>query len=66
VVTVEPGCYFIEPLLDKLRAGPAADAVRWQNVDQIRRFGGIRIEDEVALLDGGTTNLTRDNWPKHT
>lgn len=60
VVTIEPGLYFIDMLLDELRAGPHANAVDWQRIDAFRPFGGIRIEDDVACTDGEPLNLTRD------
>jgi Xaa-Pro dipeptidase len=63
VFTVEPGCYFIDSLLEPLRAQAGGRAVDWKLVDRLRRFGGVRIEDNVAVLHGGTQNLTRDNWP---
>jgi Xaa-Pro dipeptidase len=63
VVTIEPGCYFIEPLLAELRAGDRADLVDWKAIDALRPFGGVRIEDNLAVLpDGTTANLTRGNW----
>ncbi|WP_133500683.1 Xaa-Pro dipeptidase [Cognatilysobacter terrigena] len=60
VVTIEPGVYFIDMLLDDLRAGPHADSVDWARVDAFRPYGGIRIEDDVACTDGEPLNLTRD------
>jgi Xaa-Pro dipeptidase len=60
VVTIEPGLYFIDMLLDELRAGPHAASVDWARVDAFRRYGGIRIEDDVACTDGEPINLTRD------
>jgi Xaa-Pro dipeptidase len=63
VVTIEPGCYFIEPLLAELRAGDRAGLVDWAAIDALRGFGGVRIEDDMAVLpDGTTANLTRGNW----
>lgn len=60
VVTIEPGVYFIDTLLQKLRAGTHADAVDWDAVERFRPFGGVRIEDDVACTDGAPENLTRD------
>ena len=61
VVTIEPGLYFIPTLLNKLRATPQATAVDWAKVEHLSRFGGIRIEDDVACrADGPPENLTRD------
>lgn len=59
VVTVEPGMYFIDSLLQGLRAGPHADAVNWTLVDCLRPCGGIRIEDDVLVTATGHENLTR-------
>jgi Xaa-Pro dipeptidase len=59
VVTVEPGLYFIDSLLQGLRAGPHADAVNWTLVDTLRPCGGIRIEDNVLVTATGHENLTR-------
>jgi Xaa-Pro dipeptidase len=60
VVTIEPGLYFIDMLLDELRANPAARDVDWARVDAFRPYGGIRIEDDVVCTDGTPENLTRD------
>lgn len=60
VVTIEPGLYFIDMLLDDLRAGPHADAVDWARVDAFRPYGGIRIEDDVVCTDAAPVNLTRE------
>jgi Xaa-Pro dipeptidase len=60
VVTIEPGIYFIDLLLEKLKSGPHAGAVDWDAVDHLRRFGGVRIEDEVHCTDDAAENITRD------
>lgn len=60
VVTVEPGIYFIDSLLERARAGRQAAAIDWQRVASLRKFGGIRIEDDVVALEHGVENLTRD------
>lgn len=60
VVTIEPGLYFIDMLLQELRAKPAAKDVDWARVDAFRKYGGIRIEDDVACTEGEPENLTRD------
>jgi Xaa-Pro aminopeptidase len=31
-------------------------------VDSLRRFGGIRIEDDLAVTSSGCENLTRDGF----
>ena len=62
VVTIEPGLYFIPTLLNKLRASAHGAAVDWAKVDQLAKFGGIRIEDDVVCTDDAPENLTRDAW----
>ncbi|WP_130619792.1 Xaa-Pro dipeptidase [Dyella amyloliquefaciens] len=64
VVTIEPGLYFIDMLLDELRAKPAASDIDWARVDFFRPYGGIRIEDDVACTDGAPENLTRDAFAR--
>ncbi|MEZ5464791.1 MAG: Xaa-Pro dipeptidase [Lysobacteraceae bacterium] len=59
VVTIEPGLYFIDSLLAKLKEGPHADMVNWKRVDTLRPYGGVRIEDEVLCTDGEPENLSR-------
>ena len=63
VFTIEPGCYFIDALLDDLRARPIATTIDWDLVAELSHFGGVRIEDNIAVLERGIANLTRDNWP---
>jgi Xaa-Pro dipeptidase len=60
VLTIEPGIYAIDMLLENLRGTPAEDHVVWHGVDWFRRFGGIRIEDNVRVMTDGCENLTRD------
>ncbi len=60
VLTIEPGLYVIDMLLDKLRGTPAEGHVNWSTVDWLRPYGGIRIEDDVRVLVDGRENLTRD------
>ncbi len=59
VLTMEPGLYFIPALLAQLAATPQAAAVDWGLIDQLRPYGGIRIEDNVAVTPEGCENLTR-------
>jgi Xaa-Pro dipeptidase len=60
VVTMEPGLYFIDALLEPARQGPLARHVHWGRVDALRPFGGVRIEDDLAVTRDGCENLTRD------
>ncbi|MCI1730575.1 MAG: Xaa-Pro dipeptidase [Chiayiivirga sp.] len=60
VVTIEPGIYFIDTLLAKLRASEHAHAVNWNAIEHLRGFGGVRIEDDVVCTQGAPENLTRE------
>ncbi|MDH3552467.1 MAG: M24 family metallopeptidase, partial [Gammaproteobacteria bacterium] len=60
VLTIEPGIYAIDMLLENLRGTPAEHHVIWDGVDWLRPFGGIRIEDDVRVMADGCENLTRD------
>ena len=59
VVTMEPGLYFIEPLLAAAQADSRRGLIHWPRVDALRPFGGIRIEDDLAVTATGCENLTR-------
>ena len=60
VITIEPGLYFIDLLLDQLKTQPAASQVNWKNVEALKPYGGIRIEDDVRVRADGIENFTRD------
>jgi Xaa-Pro dipeptidase len=60
VLTIEPGLYAIDILLDNLRGTPAEHHVNWDAVEWLRPFGGIRIEDDVRVTADGCENLTRN------
>ncbi len=62
VVTIEPGLYFIDLLLEPLRQGVHAAEVDWNRVEAFRPYGGVRIEDEVVCTQDAPCNLTRESF----
>jgi Xaa-Pro aminopeptidase len=54
VITVEPGIYFIGPLIDRWKAeGRHSRFIDYRKVEDYRNFGGIRIEDDILITDDG-------------
>ena len=60
VVTIEPGLYFIDSLLNELKQTDNQSAINWDVVETFRPFGGIRIEDNVVIHRDRNENMTRD------
>uniref|UniRef100_A0A670K7V8 Xaa-Pro dipeptidase n=1 Tax=Podarcis muralis TaxID=64176 RepID=A0A670K7V8_PODMU len=59
VLTVEPGIYFIDHLLDQALADPAqACFINNEVLSRFRGFGGVRIEDDIAVTANGMELLT--------
>ena len=59
VFTIEPGCYFIPSLLKELKAMPIGAQLDWKLIDGLVSFGGVRVEDDLLVTDGGIDNFTR-------
>ncbi|WKD48784.1 Xaa-Pro dipeptidase [Microbulbifer spongiae] len=60
VFTIEPGLYFIDSLLEELKASPLATEVHWEKVEAFRPYGGVRIEDNIVVHAAGNENLSRE------
>ncbi len=58
VLTVEPGLYFIPALIERWKQEKLQmDFVKFDKVEALRGFGGIRIEDNVVVIDKGARVL---------
>lgn len=66
VVTMEPGIYFIDMLLAQARGNEHGRHINWSRVESLRPFGGIRIEDDLAVTESGAENFTRDAFQQAT
>jgi Xaa-Pro dipeptidase len=64
VLTIEPGLYVIDMLLENLRGTPAENHVNWDTVDWLRPYGGVRVEDDIRVMANGQENLTRDAFAR--
>lgn len=63
VITIEPGIYFVPAVLEPAMENP--EKVKYLNVEKVKsllNFGGVRIEDDIAVTEDGYENLT--NVPK--
>lgn len=60
VMTIEPGLYFIDSLLDELKTTDNGEFINWEKVEEFKPFGGIRIEDNIIVHRNHIENMTRD------
>ncbi|KAL9330086.1 hypothetical protein ACSQ67_005089 [Phaseolus vulgaris] len=60
VITVEPGCYFIDALLLPAMNSPKTSKFLNQEViNRYKDFGGVRIESDVLVTAAGCYNMTK-------
>jgi Xaa-Pro dipeptidase len=64
VVTVEPGIYLIDSLLAAAHADSRRAHIDWAVVEELRPFGGVRIEDNVVTTASTPENMTRDAFAR--
>jgi len=54
VLTIEPGCYFIDVLIERALADPELNRfIVADRLNHLRGFGGVRIEDDVIVREHG-------------
>lgn len=61
IVTIEPGIYFILPLLQKLKDSKYKSKFNWDLIAKLKPYGGVRIEDNIHVGIDAATNLSRNN-----
>ena len=64
VVTVEPGIYLIDSLLAAAHADKRRAHIDWAVVEELKPFGGVRIEDNVVTTGSKPENMTRDAFAR--
>ena len=58
VYTIEPGVYFVDHILDAAIEGPNSQCYNVEMIDRFRGFGGVRIEDVIAVTATGNECLS--------
>ncbi|VDO49746.1 unnamed protein product [Brugia timori] len=59
VITIEPGCYFIDTLLDAaLNDSVQSKFIIKEKLNEFRGFGGVRIEDDIVIWLHGNERMS--------
>ncbi|XP_059284363.1 uncharacterized protein LOC132037774 [Lycium ferocissimum] len=60
VITVEPGCYFIDALLLPALESPAvSEFFNHVEINRFRALGGVRIESDLYITSSGCVNMSK-------
>ena len=60
VLTIEPGIYFVEAQLERAKKDPNLSRfLVWDQIERFRNFGGVRIEDDIAITEDGVELFTQ-------
>ncbi|MDN3649829.1 Xaa-Pro dipeptidase [Reinekea marina] len=62
VITIEPGLYFIPMLINNMVENISDHGCNLDLIEQLKPFGGIRIEDNVLVKGDTPVNLTRNAY----
>ncbi|XP_028114896.1 xaa-Pro dipeptidase isoform X2 [Camellia sinensis] len=66
VITVEPGCYFIDALLiPAMESSHTSKFFDCEEIGRFKGFGGVRIESDMHVTANGCVNMTkvpRETW----
>ena len=66
ILSDEPGIYFIPHLIDLWRSeGRFKDFLCYDKIEEYRDFGGIRIEDDILIMEGGCRFMGHKRIPYH-
>ncbi len=63
VITVEPGCYFIDFIIKSALEGENAKYFNVNKIKEYEHVGGIRLEDNVVIIKDG--NEVISHLPRH-
>eukprot|EP00794_Sanderia_malayensis_P018764 gene18764-20655_t len=59
VLTIEPGVYFIQAVIDEAMKDPAKSCfIVREEIEKFRGFGGVRIEDDIIVTADGMELMT--------
>ena len=66
ILSDEPGIYFIPHLIDLWRKeGHCKDFLCFDKIEEYKDFGGVRIEDDILIMEGGCRFMGHKRIPYH-